>query len=261
MLVAFSDGLIEARDPDGQSYGQERLMEKIAQSLPEQRMHDFQGDLADHLQGAPHHDDISLVFAHFGGAAALAAAEQRPHDESALAELVKMAPISDCAWRYAVVLGAEELKYINTVPFLMTFVNEIAALKHSQSDVFLILTELFVNALDHGVLGLSSALKHDEDGMEHYLQARSRSLAALEEGRVEIDLAGLRIGDHDVLRICVRDSGNGFDWASYMARTDDDLGPSGRGIALVRALCLSVQYCGNGSDVVAYYVPHRTHTE
>ncbi|KAF0814449.1 Alkaline phosphatase synthesis transcriptional regulatory protein PhoP [Andreprevotia sp. IGB-42] len=255
-LLAFSDGLIEARNPDGEAYGQERLLQELANSPPVERLASFQTRLADHLQGQPHHDDISIVLASFGANVDAQAAEQQRDGEPGWPELAALAHTNDCAWRYSLVLGAEELKYINTVPFMMTFINEVAALKHSQSDVFLILTELFVNALDHGVLGVPSSIKHEEDGMEQYLLARSRSLAALRDARIEIDLAGLVVGGRDVLRIGVRDSGPGFDWQRVLARPLDVTTPCGRGIALVRALCISVQYFGNGSDVVAYYLPH-----
>jgi hypothetical protein len=121
----------------------------------------------------------------------------------------------------------------------------------------LILTELFVNALDHGVLGLNSSMKRGVDGMEQYLCERANRLERLTEGRIEIDLTGLHYDGKDVLRIRVKDSGPGFDWSqlhvSSAALTHQFA--FGRGIALVRSLCASAQYHGTGNEVVAYYIP------
>ncbi|SMC20539.1 Histidine kinase-like ATPase domain-containing protein [Andreprevotia lacus DSM 23236] len=256
MLVAFSDGLTEARNPAGQAYGQERLLAELAKVAPDERLTHFQSDLAEHLQGGPHHDDISMVLARFGNGVGAIAEHIHPQG-LALSELLAHSELHECNWRYSLVLGADELKTINTVPFLMTFVNEIGALKQSQSDVFLILTELFVNALDHGVLGVPSSIKHEEDGMGRYLQLRAQTLAGLQQGRIEIDLAGVTVQGQNLLRIRLKDSGSGFDWKSQLTRPAAEVnGPCGRGIALVRALCMALYYQGSGNEVVAYYLPH-----
>jgi two-component sensor histidine kinase len=135
----------------------------------------------------------------------------------------------------------------------MGFVSQIKPLAGAHADIFLILTELFVNALDHGVLGLSSALKSGGDGMERYLLERATRLANLREGRIDIELAGFGLGARTMLRLRVADSGAGFDFAHFAAG-ESDL-PSGRGIALVKALSASLHFYGNGNAVEVCYVP------
>ncbi|AOX99952.1 fused response regulator/phosphatase [Jeongeupia sp. USM3] len=240
-VVVYSDGLTEARRGDGQSFGIDRLLEVLQQPVPA-RLGALQGALEGHMAGAAHHDDISLVLAHFG-------ARLRKTVEPAGGASFDLAAFlgnAELAWRYGLQLGAAELKYINTVPFMMSFVNEIDALAAHQSDVFLMLSELFANALDHGLLHLDPALKQQADGMERYLAARQAGLAALESGSIDIELAGLRADGRDVLRVRVRDSGTGFD----RPRT---AGQPGTGLALVQALCEQLIFPGSGNEAIAYY--------
>lgn len=254
-IVAYSDGLIEARAPDGEAFSEGRLLSLFETTPAADRLSTFQQALNSHLDGEPHHDDISLVMMRFGERAALAAPQRNPRLGEGL-DMQALVGSGDSMWRYSLTLGAEELRYINTVPFMMTFVNEIRALYHSQSDVFLILTELFVNALDHGLLNLDSSIKQSEQGMERYLLERAGRLAELNQGRIEIDLTGLRINGRDVLRIRLKDSGAGFDWTRHNDVAGADIvSTHGRGILLVRSMCASVQFLGSGNEVVAHYVP------
>ena len=68
-----------------------------------------------------------------------------------------------------------------------------------------VLGELFTNALDHGVLGLSSTLKHGEGGFERYLCARMDALSSLTEGSVAVTLESEQRTDGGEIRINVRD--------------------------------------------------------
>lgn len=49
--------------------------------------------------------------------------------------------------------------------------------------IFTIIKELFVNALDHGLLGLDSNIKNGPDGFSNYVVERQKRLEAMTEGR------------------------------------------------------------------------------
>ena len=51
-----------------------------------------------------------------------------------------------------------------------------------------ILTELFANALDHGVLGLSSSLKSSPEGFSQYYHERTKRLERLVYGYIRVEL-------------------------------------------------------------------------
>ncbi len=123
--------------------------------------------------------------------------------------------------------------------------------KHSGS-LFVVLSEFYNNALDHGVLGLPSSLKDEPDGIERYLGERSARLASLVGGCVDIRIETIEHGP--ALRIRVRDSGDGFDTAGIVPAGRSGVEPPhSRGLSLVRTICRSVEFNADGNEAVAVY--------
>jgi anti-sigma regulatory factor (Ser/Thr protein kinase) len=124
-----------------------------------------------------------------------------------------------------------------------------------ESRMFTVLSELFQNALEHGLLGLDSALKSEPDGFERYLERRAQRLAALAQGEiaVRVEHRALDSGTQRV-QIVVRDTGKGFDHVEHLARlttassADPLLLPSGRGIGLLYKLCDAVAFNASGNE-------------
>jgi CheY-like chemotaxis protein len=113
------------------------------------------------------------------------------------------------------------------------------------------LSELLVNAVEHGNLGISYADKKRlrlENSWEDEV-ARRLTLPEYRERSVLVRVA--RLPDH--LEFTVIDAGAGFDWRRYLdfepERATD---PNGRGIAMARLMSFaSLQYSGCGNSVVA----------
>lgn len=113
------------------------------------------------------------------------------------------------------------------------------------------LSELLINAIEHGNLGITYDEKCKLKLEERWEEEVGRRLRLPENaGR----FATLRMERTDSeLRYAVYDMGSGFDWSKYLefdpARAFD---PNGRGIAMARQLCFdALTYEGNGSSVVA----------
>lgn len=250
-VLAYSDGLIEARNRDGEYFGLPRLLDVVRGNPTGQRIGAARIAISDFLAGESHHDDISLVLAGFGHGMSVV-----PHPAGGVMD---PADIETCqtVWRYGLMMGADELKYIHAVPLMMAFVNRESWLTNCRSDVFLILTELFLNALDYGVLNLDPSIRLETEGIESYLLERMRRLSGLQSGSVSIDLAGIIHKGRLLLSIRVKDSGRGFDWQRWMDGDPSVAAPSS-GIALVRSLCLCVHYVGAGNEVLACYAPRNS---
>jgi CheY-like chemotaxis protein len=60
-LVLCSDGLIEAQNARGEAFGSQRLEDALRSSAPAERHDSVRRALAMHLDGAPAHDDVSLM--------------------------------------------------------------------------------------------------------------------------------------------------------------------------------------------------------
>lgn len=244
-LVLFSDGLAEAENAEGSVFGEERLARLLTDTPPAVRMQRVKETLADHLAGASAHDDISMVLVSCdnGGKPRVERAAPAPH-----------AARHAGAWRIALRLGAAELRHMDVVPALLATLQNFESARPHGGALFIILSELFNNALDHGVLGLSSALKHGAGGMDHYLEERARRLRALASGSVEIEIEQREKSGHECLLIVCRDSGPGFDYKNVGA--DDGSGARtafGRGLTLVRSLCDSLEFAERGNEAWACY--------
>lgn len=136
----------------------------------------------------------------------------------------------------------------------------LASLEHCglprahRETAFAVLTELCNNAIEHGLLGLDSAIKSAEDGFERYYAERERGLRELRSGFLRLEVRGGLAEGGGELHIRVTDSGPGFDHQGALLRARAaPAGCCGRGIALLLGLCASLRYAGNGSTVEAVY--------
>ncbi len=147
-----------------------------------------------------------------------------------------------------------QIKNMDVVPLLLDVVNQIENDSKRKSEIFLILSELFNNALDHGLLKLDSTLKHHPDGMDKYFDERANRLASVRLGQIDIKLEKIvYAGGGMQLKIRMRDSGNGFDYQHMGKLPATETQRHGRGIVLLSKLCSSVQFLGNGSEVLVCF--------
>ncbi len=244
-LLICSDGLVEASAPNGSRFTLEGAVARLSEGVwPDRSQHLIAG-LNAHLAGNIPHDDISFLLAHIP-------IEQKAHlPPSQVGK--PQEPMSE--WHLNLAYGAQELRYLDVVPMVLGMLTQIRALKPHQSALYLILSELFNNALDHGLLGLDSAIKEEEGGFERYLELRAKRLQTLVDGRIELGFDLHLQQGKALLAIEVKDSGPGFDYRPYLsAAVDPAQRPHGRGIALVRSLCQTLTFIGCGNTVRALYL-------
>lgn len=247
-LFLFSDGLPDAESPHGVPFGKERIETLLGGMSPANRFDGLFSALEQHLCGRPAHDDVSLAMAD------IALDTEREELFCRLDSGISSEAKSD--WHFAISLGPDELKYVDAVPMFMQVIAGIHGASAHRSALFLILSELFNNALDHGILHLNSGIKQGPDGYESYIKLRETRLAALDSGRIEIEIGRVTIDNKYGVRIRVRDSGSGFDYRTMEMEPKNqiELAQHGRGIALVKSIAHQLQYVGNGNEVMAYYI-------
>jgi two-component system, HptB-dependent secretion and biofilm response regulator len=247
-LCLFSDGLLDALSPQGMQFGEERIIGLLSGISPESRSEALVAELQSHLQGRSAHDDISFALIDVSAElpADLCCCELEARKTEALGD----------DWRIAFSLGASELKYLDVVPLLTQIISNIHVAGEHHSALFLVLSELFNNALDHGVLRLDSKVKLGGEGFEKYLELRDERLNALSDAKIEIEIEKVLVEDRTGIKIRIVDSGDGFDHEAVMAATAEQPGgiQHGRGIALTRNLVCRLEYAGKGNEVAAYYI-------
>jgi serine phosphatase RsbU (regulator of sigma subunit)/anti-sigma regulatory factor (Ser/Thr protein kinase) len=262
-LLMYSDGLVEACNPGGRAFGRPGVNAALIGAAPGhvELIGALRTAFEQHSAGLAPADDVSLMVLTAPVPAVLATprvsrrtatpeAAQTPAAASALARRDKHCGVE-------VSFSSIELQRIDVVPVIVDLTRNIGLRKSLESRFFTVLSELYANALDHGLLRLDSTLKSEPDGFERYLARRSERLAALDEGAivVRIDHWYGRAGGGR-MRIAVCDTGPGFDHQRYLRSVlgeESDAGrliPSGRGLALLLTLCDRVSFNLAGNEVI-----------
>jgi len=251
-ILMYSDGLIEARNGEDQEFGSERLIEAIS-TAPKNGIFDHLLDQLDHYCGSrAQADDVTLVeitcvhdlLPRFEFPAMVTPAAQHPRRRS--------------DWKLSLRFDGVRLRETNPVPVLVNYLLEMEALEGEQQALFTVLNELYVNALDHGVLALDSSLKKDAAGFEAYFKTRQSRLARLDSGYIQFELSAEQgIAQHSIL-IRVEDSGAGFAFSDSALSPTKQTALDGRGLALIRGLCESLEFEGNGNIANARFSWNRS---
>lgn len=246
-LLMFSDGVIELNDRNGQAFGLQRLLAAANIAAP-LRWQNLVDTLEAYCVGSStDRDDIALLMADckLRGSAHpdRIVSKARAHEGSGMV-----------IWQLGLTLSMPQIKKMDVVPFLLDIVHQIEQDQQRGGEIFMILSELFNNALDHGLLKLDSALKHHEEGMEKYYEERANRLARTETGLIQLKLEKVLNEDASAtLRIHVNDSGDGFDHHHVITRMANSEQRHGRGIPLLYRVCSSVNYLGNGAEVAVEF--------
>lgn len=114
------------------------------------------------------------------------------------------------------------------------------------------LSELLLNAVEHGNLGLTYEEKTEFIDKNILLEELDRRLL-LPENNIKRAVVGVeRIDGHIIFHIA--DEGDGFDWDKYLEiDADRAFDNHGRGIAMSRAMSFQrVEYLGKGNELKAY---------
>ncbi len=240
-----TDGIIEAFSPAGELFGEERL-QTLLQSLQDEpeaeaRFARIRTEVASHLGNGPQEDDITLL--------ELTAGPLEVADtQTTVSQAVAMVP-----WSFDVRMDAEAMQRTDPVLQLIEMMGESPGLSGHKDILFTILSEMYTNALDHGVLGLDSRLKHEEEGFVEYYMEKEARLAALTDGEVHIHCAFQPRGESGQLLLRIQDSGAGFAFEQVLHRDADDEQAHGRGLALIRTLCEHMKYSEGGRCLEVIY--------
>jgi two-component sensor histidine kinase len=149
-------------------------------------------------------------------------------------------------WSMDCDLHADDIKRANPVEEIMSILGAQTLMRPNRDVIGLLLAELYSNALEHGILDLSSELKKTEEGFMEYYQQRQVRLEQLSDATISVSFK-LVHEDEMILRIKMKDSGKGFDY-QHMDLSKNE-GSFGRGVSLINRVCKRVAYCDGGTCV------------
>jgi two-component system, HptB-dependent secretion and biofilm response regulator len=238
-IFLLSDGVLDTRDEEDCLFGTERLHEVFAANRqPDALIDEIQQALSAFRGQAG--DDVSMVEITLVDPGLLGSPVMTYSDSG------QSSPLD---WSASYEYRAATLKRFNPLPFLLQQLLEVHGLRTQSGALYSVLSELYTNALEHGVLGLDSRLKRDALGFVQYYQERNQRLASLENGYVRLHLQVVPVGRGGQLTISVEDSGAGFDVQRALEASAAGCELSGRGLDLVRKLSRHCHWSEDGRTV------------
>lgn len=248
-IFLWSDGIIEAANPQGEMFGEERIQQTIQDTQDQGAIFSaIETAVKKHTGSSEQDDDYTMV-------------EITMVNEEDMGEYFAERGKSFLAggpkdWSMTYELRPQTLRDFNPLPLITHLLMEVPGLRPHSGKIYTILSELYSNALEHGVLGLQSSLKASADGFARYYSERTQRLADLYQGFVRFHIDHHPVQDGGVLTIVVEDTGPGFDFQKKQAATHKTEGYSGRGIPLIDTLCRSVRYLPPGNKVEVIFDWH-----
>lgn len=128
----------------------------------------------------------------------------------------------------------------------------LAGLCDDPANAVIGLTELLVNAVEHGNLGITYEEKSELNASGRWHEEVDRRLAFPENAAKRVEVAFEREGPD--IRFVIRDEGSGFDWRRYVeVDPQRAFDTHGRGILMASRLSFQrLEYRGSGNEVVGH---------
>lgn len=242
-IVCYTDGITEAENAAGELYGEARL-ETLLGRVPQGELIPTLYDEVQRFAKAGTSDDLSILTMTF------------PITNTSPVQLTPPLLLSKLPVKSTLSFPASVLREVVVMNEVRTFLKGIV-LGGAHLDLLCsILSELFSNAIEHGLLALKSDIKDDPDGFIRYYQVREEKLNALDDAhwiRLDVDYQPSR----SRIEFTLEHSGRGFD-CQQQRSVDADF-TYGRGILLASELCESLHYSNGGKCVHAVYVFSGSH--
>lgn len=242
-LIAVTDGIIEAEDPDSKMFGEERLVECIRSNSRSENICEALMKEVERFCGKKEQtDDLSLLEVTL---------PSRSGKESAKTKVRSKSLSGTCDSSLSLRLRGRSLSNFDPIPMVMQTLLTCNELEPHRVRIFTVLSELYNNALDHGVLGLDSEMKNNNEGFAKYYQKRAEDLDSIEGGYVDVSVEHQPTETGGQLVFELSDSGQGFDVEALLRQGCNKY--SGRGLPLLLSLCDTIDYFDEGARVKATY--------
>lgn len=237
-VFACSDGLIDQVNAMGESFGTQRLVQLLQQSSRHSLMSSLTAALKEYSGLPRFDDDVSLYYLHFGELSVFL--NQQQSSES----VRRLKDIDPFCWTLE--LKGRQIAEQEVASQCNELLQNMGLPQPFCQRVFTVISELSNNAIDHGILGLSSSLKTVTDGFAEYYIQREQGMRNLSTDDLLCINLKWQLNEQGTpcLTIGVQQSGMGFDAEHVLARPAEEL--SGRGLMLVKRLSTSLEFQEGG---------------
>lgn len=159
--------------------------------------------------------------------------------------------LSTMPFEFSIKLNVEQIRQHDPVTNILRGFKVVEGFSTHTTPIFTLMSEVYVNAIDHGLLKLDSSLKDTFDGFESYYFEREERLAKLEDGFVVIKVEYKP--EQKRLYFEVKNSGEGFSPSAVnQFRMSNELS-FGRGLTLVEELADEIEWFEDGRAIRVTY--------
>ncbi|MFP3977952.1 SpoIIE family protein phosphatase [Marinobacter sp. KMM 10035] len=249
-LLLMTDGVLECTDGEGQVFGEQGVRRAIENAGLDRHPFDaLMGEIQRFTGQQKFGDDLTLC--------CLEMVEEA--GQVVLPDAVELSTLAGpTQWRSVYELQGSTLGEFNPLPLLLHICMEVPGLRRKSGEIYTLLSELYNNALEHGVLQLPSEWKYTPEGFDRYYSERAKRLNRVKGHYIRFSFHHDLMAWGGRLRVVCEDSGEGFDFhnhpvlqAAEMAQSGPRYG--GRGLALIKRLAKSVQFYKKGNRVEVVY--------
>nr|WP_284048134.1 SpoIIE family protein phosphatase [Marinobacter sp. ATCH36] len=246
-LLMMTDGVMEAENGDGEMYGEERVKRSLDDVSNGRSPFDaVMAGIRSFTGKRPEQDDVTLLSLEMAEESELAGVSDG---------LQQSALEGPAEWHCVYEIQDRSLEQFSPLPLLLHICMEVPGLRHKSGEIYTLLAELYTNALEHGVLGLSSDWKTTPDGFGRYYAERERLLRAVSDHFIRFTLTHTMTDRGGQLTIVCEDSGSGFNYLDVSA-VGSESGYSGRGLMLLQKLGRSLSFGEYGTRAEIVYDWH-----
>jgi len=250
-IVLSTDGILEAENTSGEMYGTKRFEENLLALSTKQignnkeqnitLMEDMMGSVDEFTRDQKANDDITLAVIDC----------DFDYINKLSTDIVQDNKIIDSNWEFNFLIHYDTLKKYDPLPTLNQILTSVMGKRDQQTKLNMILSEMFCNSLDHGLLKLDSSLKSSPQGFMDFYEQKTTRLEGLKKGYIRISLSNITIETGSRLTIIFEDSGQGFDVSKLekINKMDTNEGYCGRGYPLIKNYCESVSYNDIGNQI------------
>ena len=243
-LLCFTDGVTETTNGQEKLFGEDNLLRTVAAADDRGIIERIIDALDAFVEGGQLSDDVTIFCFNNGAYTGLPAANDEDETEVA---------IEGFHWRTQFRFDPPQLRTDHPLELILNTLPAHPLVRAARADISFIVNELFVNALDHGLLRLQSSLKEQEDGLIEYFYQREQNLSVLRHGHIELEIAcEVAAGTGNFVIRC-SDSGPGFNFATAMTAEPEEWRHSGRGLRTIAAMCEHLAANDTGNTITARY--------
>ncbi|WP_100639436.1 SpoIIE family protein phosphatase [Marinobacter salexigens] len=249
-LLLMTDGVLECTDSKGQLFGEQGVLHAVESVGGDAHPFDVLMSEIQQFTGQQQFgDDLTLCCLEMV-------------DEAGQAALPDAGELSALAgptqWQCVYEIRDSTLAEFNPLPLLLHICMEVPGLRRKSGEIYTLLSELYNNALEHGILRLTSEWKYTPEGFDRYYSERATRLSEVDGHYIKFSFHHERMPSGGCLRVVCEDSGRGFDFQNHPVLQATEMAQSGpryggRGLALLKRLAKSIHFHNKGNQIEVAY--------